>query len=160
MLKRGLSGRGSNLLKSDRPLTSRTPGCHFFNTGNVAYSLTPGGANYESPVIFLPEVVAEHGLPAPPASASTLSSSRYSKLRKECGGTFGFASPFIKCLINPKYPIQLLTSDTLHLLDCTHSTAACWRCISPPHRRVDRPLPGRPPWRWCGLGALRLLPLE
>jgi hypothetical protein len=26
LLKRGLSGRGSNLLKSDRPLTSRTPG--------------------------------------------------------------------------------------------------------------------------------------
>jgi hypothetical protein len=27
LLKWGTSGRGSNLLKSDRPLTSRTPGC-------------------------------------------------------------------------------------------------------------------------------------
>jgi len=33
----------------------------------------------------------------------------------------------------------------LHLLDCTGSTAARRRRISPPHGRLDRPLPWRLP---------------
>jgi hypothetical protein len=42
LLKRGLSGRGSNLLKSDpdRPLTSRTPGCAGAAGWVVAYGFT------------------------------------------------------------------------------------------------------------------------